>query len=238
MKEFFGRDWSCEECEWVALQVIDVKYHRKEGMLYRSKFWDYKMLHPIQATLLFAEHYKDALKMAISKQHDYYAGRNYKGLKRDNLLECGARVITGMHKARQVSDEYGIPYNFWCYRAMDYAMTVKLPHLPQPNMLYSRNPKGFEKISMVDSIVRDWASVQRDQVFLSRESFYTIDNYCSNRYQLEHQRYLINRIRASNAKPAMIAKYALEERLIFPELIQKEFGQSMLNQAKKFVSEM
>lgn len=202
--------------------------------MFQTKHWDYRVLHPIQATLEFAESYKRALKMAIRKRHDYYAGTNYSGLSKPCLLDCSSRDITGMHKARQAADEHGIPYDFWCYRAMQYAMEIKMINLPRPNMMYSKNPRGFEKISMVDYILRAWAEANQTQLFASRHPYFTVEQYCSSRAQMEHQQYLIHKMRASRAKPAMIAKYVLEDKLVFPELVVKEFGEAMMRQAKKY----
>lgn len=234
MIEYIGQDWSAEECEEAYLFLTTEKLRACESELYSVKHWDYRLIHPLQATMLFAEHYKNAIKAAIIKRTDLYVGLNYKGLKHDNLLECSDRTIQGMIKARQTADENGVPYNIWCYQAMKFAMEVKLPFLPQPHMLYGKKPKGYENISMVDYILRAFMEAEKSQTFYAQDSFYNIDNYCSNPYQMQHQRHIVDRIEKSNVKVAAIAKIVFDLKLVFPEVIKRRFGEDMLLRAERY----
>lgn len=221
----------------LTIEFINTKLFEKERYLYKTKWWDVKNLHPLDATYMFAESYKHAMKEAIKRRKCLFRGINYKGLKHDDFLSCSKQVITGMWKARQQADMLGIEYSFYCNAAMRYAEERDHKFLPGPSQLYSTKPKLKDDLSMVEYIYDKWLAANNNRLLHAQSQFYSMSVFSKNRYQIEHQRFLLNAIRRKpSMKHVLIAELVYRKRLIGAEAIERAFpnGESLVRQAEKF----
>lgn len=227
--------------EYDALTYVNIKSELllEDPQLYLTKWWDYKNLHALEATYLFAESYKRALKEAIKRRKCIYRGTNFIGLKDADFLSCSKRVITGMWKARQQADRLGIEYDYYCDQAMHYAEARDYTYLPSPTQLYSakkKNPKSKD-VTMIEHIFNGFEETKVNRLLHAQSAFYTITAYCKNRYQLEHQRFLISQIKnRASMKYLLVADLVYEKRLLKEQSIIDSIpnGEAILKQAYNF----
>src|SRR5690554_2626742 len=130
-----GLNLTALEYDTLACQHIRPDLLQLEAGLYQTKWWDYRIMHPMEATYHFAQAYVQAVKAAVRKRIDLYVSINCKPLKDQDFLKCSRHVITGLWKARQEADRHGIPYDFWCSKAMKYAQDRDWRYLPKPTHL-------------------------------------------------------------------------------------------------------
>ena len=128
----------------VRLTPADFKI---EPELYMTKWFDYRVLHPVQATYLFADEYTQAARGYHKRNRDVRAapfikpysgkdlftlepepelrqitrGKNAGKFKRDKSPNVAKSVFKALWRARQSADRLGIPYRFYCEAVMRLA---------------------------------------------------------------------------------------------------------------------
>ena len=225
------------ELDHQAIAFIDPKLLKIESELYGSKWWDYRLMHPVTATRAFMKAYVDAVKNYLKKQIDLYIGMNARVLKQEDLFLETKTTITGLWKARQIADKHGIPYEFWCNRAMDYADECCWPYYPKPSHLYSEKVKetagSLEGISMVEFVVSKWEEWRRANTLLSSDEFYQPSQYVEHIYQKAHLESLVKQIKRSSQPEFALAIHIFEKQRMSIEQASEFFETSIITRAKK-----
>lgn len=238
LQTFPGSDWTQEQCDALAIQFVPLQLMQGEAELFTTKFWDYRFLHPVQATQLFAHEYALAKKHAVERRTDIWVGRNMKGIKADCIFELAQRTITGFWKGRQMADRLGIPYDFYCEYAMLFADVARWENLPTATQLYSSSvPAHLQQtdyaVSMVTYIGRAW--IDRCETFngYATHPAYLAENFTGGQEQVEYLNSMTDRVKCSNYPAAVLASL-LEKGQINRELIMTIFprtGDSLYRRA-------
>ena len=144
-----GAQWDIE-----VLRHIPLKLRQDEAVLYATKWWDYRPLHPGHATALFAHAYGVAWRQA----HDRRCGADIRWDLRgapfnsDNwnpFIEAQARA-RGFWQARRHCDEARMPYEFYCQQFFSKAEDY-FEDLPRPQEMYRRD--------VIIPVLEDWELV-------------------------------------------------------------------------------
>ena len=160
-QHIYGFNLSMSAYKEIALNCIDKKYKdsRYEAELFKSKWFDYKDMHPVKATYLFCHYYKQSYSRLMKIRYDVEKGQNMTGIKgRDLFYDTSKQSRHGMWKARQTADKYGIEYSFYISRALDYSMYKGDQHLLRPTQLYS--------YAVLEHIAESWDRQRIDLVLL------------------------------------------------------------------------
>lgn len=202
-----GLEWSALECDALALKFIPIKLLQEEAELNGTKFWDYRFLHPSQATQLYAQCYAAALKRAVSRRTDLWIGLNMRGLKKDCVFELAPRAITGHWKARQMADRIGCPYDFYCEHAMLFADKARMTFLPSSSQMYTRTvPERLQGLpSLVEYVVERWVARTAHSTFYASHEAYLSDNFCDGQEQIAYLNFLFTKIKNSNLPEGVLS---------------------------------
>jgi len=216
-----------------AIAKLNHKLFQEEPALYQTKWWDYRFIHPTQATQLFSESYKTAMSLWLRKRDDrktYYCG-----IQNPTLFLNGSRVITGMWKARQMADRFGINYSFYCTETIRYCDARKWHYLPKSWQLYSTSPtkNTINDISMVEHVVNEWRDLQKSCPRRPEESFYKASEYVGHIYQRQYQKSLIERVKKHPNRTAVICDLVYDAGLLIPDLVKAVYGEEQLSAAYK-----
>lgn len=211
-----------------------------ESALYNTKWWDYRFLHPMEATYLFAAEYVKAYTAVMRRRVDIKRVGNIRPLKNKDFLKCDQKVITGMWKARRYADACGIPYNFWCIQALVYAEVMNWNYMPKPFQLYVNNAKGEGFVTMVEFVLRSWDERQQSVVQHATHPFYVAPTSPMHPYQIAHARMLMKRVNAAAHKPALLWDLVYNKRLLPEGVVLKSFGKesggNLLQQARSLAA--
>lgn len=226
---FLYQQWTPEECDALAVRFIPVKLLAEEAELNQTKFWDYRFMHPSQATQAFAEAYAAALKRAVSRRTDLWVGLNMRGLKKGCIFELDARAITGFWKGRQMADRIGCPYDFYCEHAMQFADKARMTFLPSSSQLYTQTiPEHLQHSglpSMVEYIVERWVHRTSHSNFYASHPAYLSENFNGGQEQILYLNYLFSKIKGSNLPEGVLCTL-LERGQVSPEQIRTAFPRS------------
>jgi hypothetical protein len=184
---YTGKGLEPDRAEALALNKVSLDLLEREAELYRAKWFDYRRLHHSEATLLFAELYRQASKRAHAKYFDRDEAENVRAYKGANVFALGKGEITGFWKARQHADFYGIPYGWFCSFAIDaWLRKMAWKYLPRPNQLYSDEVR--------DEITEKWVSIKQTRLFRAETDFYRLTSYTGHPDQEAYIDWLIGQV--------------------------------------------
>lgn len=209
-ESFPGFDWNSSYCDELAIRHVPITLLSRESELFTTKHWDYRFLHPTQATQLFAHSYAQAKKHAVERRTDIWVGRNMKGMKEEIIFDQTTRAITGFWKGRQMADSLGIPYDFYCEHCMVFADIARWENLPTPVQTYSENvPEHLRTtdyaVSMVTYIANRWIDRMGTANAYATHRAYLLENYVGGPEQIAYREFLLDRIQESNYPEAVLA---------------------------------
>lgn len=136
---YFGRMFSDLELDVKTLNIIPEKLRQGEAELYKSKHQKYRKLHPMAATMLFAEAYIAAYLWALRKREDIRKVRDFKVFAAANPMDDTEQNRVGLWSARRAADAMGLEYQQFCHYALDYSERAGWKKLGLPRELVNKN---------------------------------------------------------------------------------------------------
>lgn len=136
---YFGRVFSDLELDMKTLNTIPEKLREGESGLYRSKHKNYRELHPMAATMLFAEAYAEAYLWALRKREDIRKVQSHKVFAAQNPMDDTEQNRLGLWTARRAADAMGADYGRFCFHALDYSERAGWKKLSLPRELDNIN---------------------------------------------------------------------------------------------------
>lgn len=137
---YHNADLTTAEYDMMFIQShIDEKYLAKEADLMKSKWFDYRFMHFVEATYLFSMYYTKATQYWTKKVIDMKRGDFVKGFKGGDFLKISQREKVGFWRARAHADSMGISYEFYTHFAFKWCVEGRIwKRFPRPNQLYSQ----------------------------------------------------------------------------------------------------
>lgn len=225
---------------------------RPEPELYQIKWWDYRLMHPVQATYFFIDAYINASRRYYRKLKDMDSAPFRKPFRgkdpfTDYEVAKGSRANPNMKpatmkalwRARQQADRMGIPYDFYCSEAVRFAEEHHWKSEPRAAQLYSKKAiateaqqaHGIQPISIVDWIQKKW-----DEFNLSRITHSDLDYFKTSPGQTltldqrRHKASIVDQIK-ERENPAWSMAYAYENDLLLTEELELFFGENLTRKA-------
>jgi hypothetical protein len=185
--DYYGSELDFESCEIITLQCIDARLLRAEPALYERKWFDYRQLHPVQATYLMVHFYNraygDFLGVAVDRKRRFTAA--IKG--RDFML---ARDRRSFWRLRQKIDELGIRYDFFLRHAMNWLLangwSKGCKQAPRPQHLL-----GDE---LIIDVANAWARECRASIQFCESPRFAADAWVGAPDQIAYERWLVDQI--------------------------------------------
>ena len=219
---FYGHDLSFLHAETLAIQHIPANLLKKEAELMRTKWFDYRRMHPTKATFYLASCYAKAYGTAISIMKDSQMGLYHKGFKGMSFLDTKEKLA--FWRLRQGIDKLGIRYDFYLRKAMDWCIANGWRQPPRPSQL-TTNP------DMVSDIMLAWEEECGSRIQFCKDRRYKVCNFFGHSDQLAYERYVLNAIK-QRAQP----RYALNSALYLEDAVRieaalQEFGERVVEEA-------
>lgn len=198
-----------------AARLLSADDLARESELVRTKWFEYRFISPMQATLLFRKAYEDVFKRAFRTYVDVERAGEVVGSGR-LAFNTNPRERTQLWKARQRADEVGMRYEDYIELSFDFVMRRKRKKFPRPNQLH-HSGKG-EKLWLED---RDqaWAERIREEIVrVGNVPAYRIENYRGLEPQDAFRRFVVDRVRTVPVPiNRAILRYSIEMVQVPPE---------------------
>lgn len=225
-----------ERYDMLTVEHIPAKYWQSESSLYESKWWDYRPMHPMQATYHFVAAYKDAYKRAYARRHDSEYAKWLKVFAKDDFLEGASSTRTALWLARQKADEIGCPYSYFCSKAMHYAERRDWAMLPRPQAMYSIKPMFDSDLTIAQYVERQWQEKCRTEFVYATGEFYRADAFVNNIHQRQHQRMLLRHLENAPNKILLLADLLYSQKLLNEDVVIASLpsGSDLVERAKMY----
>lgn len=202
---YYGDDLTAQEYDRIALDRLTRKFTKEEARLQSECWFDYRFMHPVKRTYLFAAYYSAAFKREYEKRIDADSSLA-KGYSRpdplDNRPSRGKtrKLVTPTYfwQARRMADELRIPYDFYINTGMRFV----LDSLRTAETAVGRgaggnkgklliSPGNLYQDRVVEHVAEKWDEHQRSFIRKAEDQFYVFTEAPHHPYRREHEAYLL-----------------------------------------------
>lgn len=220
--DYYGAVFPDELCEKLAIARIEQPLRSKEQALFKTKWFDYRGLHPVKATYLFAELYKQQFKKAWEKFKDIRTADEVNPVLDENILQ--SKDAVGYWKARQACDEIGCRYDWYLINAFVRFADRGFCVFPRPNQLYEEG--------LVLDMTDMWAIECASRLQRPKDPKYLAANFNNQVDQIAFQIWLAKQIKRREQKHLTIRQLMLRDGLLLEATALKAFGDAVVAKAK------
>jgi hypothetical protein len=201
------------EDDIVALMYTSKKLLALEPELFRSKWFDYRMMTPVQATRLYIQAFTEVYRAFYAAQVDRKTASFvrppsvesiFSGLANNDAKAKG--LFAACYRGRQVADALGMPYREYIHTTMGRRLRFwNQKHLPRPHHLYG----SFD----VEHTQAQWEEMQTTKLYLSEDPCYMIQNYRSIAHQDDYHDWLFKQAGLRANPPMYLAQFVNDDVL-------------------------
>lgn len=228
---FFGGTLGFLHYEVLTIQHIPLKERKDESALFKSKWFDYRRLHPMQATYFFVKCYNDAYRqfcrMAINAETADFT----RGIKGHDYLEAKEKLA--FWRLRQLCDRMGMRYDFF----LGFAMRHLHKMVSDDGKVYPPRPSMLGKNEeLIASAMIAWEEQCGFSMRVAADPHYRIANFYGSDDQLAHEAFVVGQIKTRQIKRySLHAALYVFDALRFEEAL-RQFDQEAVGQAIQEVS--
>lgn len=164
---FAGAELNALMCDKFAIRKIDQDALVQDVDLFDTKWWDYRTMHPTQATLYFHHVFKTIAPTYVSKYVDMDVAKGYEiGITRNDLRLSKLATIRAFWKARQIADAIGVPY--------DVYIKVALQHFYDNYRMFATTKSGKQNLPypsqmasamITEKVIKEWEAIKSSPGF-------------------------------------------------------------------------
>lgn len=227
---FFGGNLGFLNYEILTIQHISYKEARIESGLMATKWFDYRRLHPMQATYYFVKCYNDAYRDFYRKAINADAAPFVRGIKDHDFLNAKEKMT--FWRLRQNCDRVGLPYDFFLRFGMAKHHRVigdGKVYAPRPSM-FVKNEELFAEAMIA------WEDECAARLRVASDPYYRTSAHVGSQAQLDHEAFVIRQV-----KGRQVPRYALHAAMYLYDVIRieealRQFDHHIVSDAIKEVS--
>jgi hypothetical protein len=207
------------ESDYYSQAFIPKKVKDFDFGLFQTKWFDYRHMSPLEATLAYVDAYGPVYRRIYSQQMDHEAAKHIHHVDGDQIRKglvenCTKtkRSFTGYWKGRQVADALGMPYDDYISLAMNARMRHwKRKHLPRPEHLYHEWD--------VEKVQNSWIEMQSTRLYVSEHPAYMVENFVGTGPQNDYHEWLFAQAGLRQNRAFVLARFIREGRMPFDKVM-------------------
>lgn len=161
--------------------------------LMNTKWFDYRFVNPLDATLLFAKAYIEEYKRIFARDIDVNKAKNVKGINIHKFLS-NPQERTQTWLARQRADKVGMPYEIYIALSMKFAFKRQRSTIPRPNQLHHSNCSNVWNSHRSEK----WQEYLNAMQPVAVHPAYRVENYRGLRAQDDYRQFILDRSLSSS----------------------------------------
>ena len=226
--QIFGLNLDHMECDRIwSLLGFKKEWSTFEVPLFGSKWFDYRLLHPVQATYLFAHKLTETYKRAYAENFDESRAAYVRGFTgSDVMMNSKPGVASGMWRARQHADAIGCPYEVYLQIVVDKLMRLNRSAMPFVTELY----QGW----VVEAAQIGWEERQAGRLYLAEHEAFRNQNYVGLGYQNAYHEWLFAQAGKRDSLPRWLGRFVFRDEILPAEKVIARYGHDMLESAREY----
>lgn len=227
---FYGSRLNQDHYEILTIQHVAPKERAGELELMETKWFDYRLMHPMQATYYFVQCYRNAYRDFMRRSMNYEAAPYAKAIKEADFLD--SREKMAFWRLRRLVDKLGMRYDFFLHHAMSHMHKMignGKVYAPRPSHL------GKDEILM-ERVVLEWDDLLAGSMQIAQSPAFRVSqfNHAFSAHQKAHERFVIGQI-----KRRQQPHYGLHAALYLYDVVRmetaiQEFEQHTVERAINF----
>lgn len=235
---FYGGNLGFLNYEIFTIQNFARADLKCEAELMTVKWFDYRRLHPLQATYYFVQcytvAYQDFYRKAIDKDRAPYV----RCLSAIDFLEAKERAT--IFRLRQLVDRLGMRYDFFLRYAMNshYRMVSqpgrvdKYGHKIKAGQVYAPRPGHLlNNEELIAGAVLAWEEQCKASLEIARDPYYRVSNFNGSRDQQAHEAFVIQQIKLRTHPRFALSTALYKYDAVRIEEAIRQFGPGMVHEA-------
>ncbi len=204
-----------------ATCLIDTKRLAEERDISGVKWFDYRFISAVQATERFYETYIHLYREAFRRNFDAGTATLKRAVPARGLWVSPGE-FSAAWRARQIADGFGMPYDFFIRECIEAALRRGVARVPRPNQLYN--------LLSMPHVQERWEERRKALPLFSELPQYRVEAFCGLPAQIEHQQWVIDSLKARQARPFAIAQACFVDRLFTLDRAKAEFNPYVVEQ--------
>lgn len=218
--DFFGSALSILELEERGLRIAP-EHRAGEADLLHTRWWDYRLAHPVRLTYLYAHHYLMQTRRWAACFQDVQTADEVRAFTPDDVFM--GREATPMWLARRCADKIGAPYDWVLQFVQPRALERKFHRFPRPNQLYGED--------LAIDLAAAWKEWTATKLSYSRHPFYQAKNFSGHPLQLAHRDDLIAQIKRRAAPHQGLLAGTFAAGALTPQQVSEHFDSRTVERA-------
>lgn len=209
---FYGGNLGFQHYEVLTIQHIPFKEYKGEAELMASKWFDYRRLHPMQATYYFVKCYTQAYQNFYRKAINAEVAPFVRCIKEKDFLEAKERL--SIWRLRRLCDQLGVRYDFF----LNFAMNHHYRMVADGGKVYPPRPAHLlRNEDMIADAVIAWEEQCQATLQIATDPYYRTSQFVGSRDQLDHEAFVIGQI-----KQRKVPQYALHAAMYLFDVVRIE----------------
>ena len=225
---FFGYDLDFLNAETLMMQHIPDSLIKKEAELMRTKWFDYRRMHPTKATYYFTHCFHKAYQQFMVTTYDR-SGRYMKAFKQMDIMHAYEKQA--VWKLRQLADSLGMRYDFFLLRAFAWYSDGWFLKQIGKKVTAPRPAHIGANADLLTDVMMQWEEECAARIQFAQDPRYKTRNFFGHADQLAYEDWLIEQI-----KQRRHPQYALHAALYIEDALRIEkalevFGERVVSAA-------
>jgi hypothetical protein len=190
LPSFFNDNLAFDHYEILTVNKVPLKDRKKESELMASKWFDYRLMHPMMATYYFYHLYVQEFQAFLAKTVNRDTATfifPFKGEARFDFLK--AREALSIWRLRQQADLLGIRYEFFLKTAFN-----KMYRMIANGRVVPPRPAMFNKVEFLSEIHIEWEAMCKAVIQFACSPYFTVSCFENSLMQLDYESYMVRQV--------------------------------------------
>ena len=209
---FYGGNLGFLNYEVLTIQHIPRKELRCEAELMGVKWFDYRRLHPMQATYYFVKCWTDAYRSFVRRNLDAERAPYVRCVKERDFLDAKEKL--SIWRLRQKLDRLGMRYDFFLMFALRWFYRFKgdngAIYAPRPSHMASND-------DLLSDAIIAWEEQCATSLQFARDPYFRVANFNGCDTQRAHEAFVLQQI-----KKRRVPHFALHAAMYLYDVVSVE----------------
>lgn len=227
--EFYNDNLAFDHYEILMINKIPKKERKIETELMTTKWFDYRLMHPMYASYYFFDLYVKEFQAFWAKAINFEAApfiTPFKGEARKDFLK--AREGLSIWRLRQKADMLGIRYDFFLKTAFN-----KIHRMQAGGRVVPPRPSMFNSEDLLAEIHLEWLAMCKASLQIACSPYFYVSNFNHSLIQRDHEKFVMDQVAQRSVPHYSLASCLHQYEVVRIESALQRFDEQTVQMAIK-----